>query len=54
MEQLGSKRDENSKIRTESEVAKKYFGNLVSECAQIQNTVGAVDLDGLAQGTIDV
>lgn len=50
VEQLGSKREETRKIRGESEVARKYFGNLVSESAKIRNTVEAVDLEGPAPG----
>lgn len=50
VEQLGSKREETRKIRGESEVARKYFGNLVNESAKIRNTVEAVDLEGPAPG----
>ncbi|KAG0648798.1 Transmembrane GTPase fzo1 [Hyphodiscus hymeniophilus] len=50
VEQLGSKREETQKIRGESEVARKYFGNLVNESSKIRNTVQAVDLEGAAPG----
>ncbi|CAG8976062.1 hypothetical protein HYALB_00002340 [Hymenoscyphus albidus] len=50
VEQLGSKREETLKIRGESEVARKYFGNLVNESARIRNTVEAIDLEGPAPG----
>ncbi|KAL2075449.1 hypothetical protein VTL71DRAFT_392 [Oculimacula yallundae] len=50
VEQLGSKREETRKIRGESEVARKYFGNLVNETGRIRNTVEAVDLEGPAPG----
>ena len=50
VEQLGSKRDKTRKIRGESEVARKYFGNLVSETMSIRTTVEAVDLEGPAPG----
>ncbi|XMA15347.1 hypothetical protein WAI453_008138 [Rhynchosporium graminicola] len=50
VEQLGSKREETRKIRSESEVARKYFGNLVNETGRIRNTVDAVDLEGPAPG----
>ncbi|KAF4635857.1 hypothetical protein G7Y89_g2235 [Cudoniella acicularis] len=50
VEQLGSKREETRKIRGESEVARKYFGNLVNESAKIRNTVEAIDLEGPAPG----
>ncbi|KAH7317248.1 hypothetical protein BKA65DRAFT_570734 [Rhexocercosporidium sp. MPI-PUGE-AT-0058] len=44
-EQLGRKREETRKIYTKSEVAKKYFGNLISHSAEIRSRVEAVDLD---------
>ncbi|KAL3423239.1 Mitofusin FZO1 [Phlyctema vagabunda] len=50
VEQLGSKREETRKVRGESEVARKYFGNLVNESARIRNNVEAVDLEGPAPG----
>ncbi|RFU31281.1 hypothetical protein B7463_g5067, partial [Scytalidium lignicola] len=50
VEQLGSKREETRKVRGESEVARKYFGNLVSESAKIRNTVEAIDLESPAPG----
>ncbi|KUJ21730.1 transmembrane GTPase fzo1 [Mollisia scopiformis] len=50
VEQLGTKREETKKIRTESDVARKYFSNLVNETGRIRNTVEAVDLEGPAPG----
>jgi mitofusin len=50
VERLGTKREETRKIRGESEVARKYFGNLVNETVKIRNTVEAVDLEGPAPG----
>ncbi|RDL39620.1 p-loop containing nucleoside triphosphate hydrolase [Venustampulla echinocandica] len=50
VEQLGSKREETRKVRGESEVARKYFGNLINESAKIKNTVEAIDLEGPAPG----
>jgi mitofusin len=50
VEQLGSKRQETINIRGESEVARKYFGNLVNESAMIRNSVVAIDLEGPAPG----
>ncbi|KAE9370307.1 hypothetical protein N431DRAFT_411498 [Stipitochalara longipes BDJ] len=50
VEQLGTKREETKKIRMESEVARKYFGNLVNETGRIRNTVEGVDLEGPAPG----
>lgn len=50
VEQLGTKREETLKIRTESEVARKYFGNLVNESQRLRTTVEGVDLEGPAPG----
>lgn len=50
VEHLGTKRDETLKIRGESEVARKYFGNLVNQSARLRNSVEAVDLEGPAPG----
>lgn len=50
VEQLGSKREETRKIRGESEVARKYFGNLVNKSNDIRNSVENVDLEGPAPG----
>lgn len=50
VEQLGAKREETKKIRTESDVARKYFSNLVAETGRIKNTVEEVDLEGPAPG----
>lgn len=44
-EQLQGKREELSKIRSESEVARKYFGNLVRESGEIRTAVERVDLE---------
>ncbi len=50
VENLQSKREERSKIRTESEVARKYFINLVRESTDIRRGVERVDLEGPAPG----
>ncbi|KAI1293075.1 hypothetical protein F5Y03DRAFT_374805 [Xylaria venustula] len=49
VEQLGSRRDETVKTRTESEVALKYFGNLVRNSAHQRTLVADVDLDAHPQ-----
>lgn len=54
VERLGSKREETRKIRVESEVARKYFGNLVLETGRMRNTVQAVDLEGPAPGVAGI
>lgn len=43
-------RKEKVKIQTESEVARKYFGNLVRESGDIRGRVTRVDLEGVAPG----
>ncbi len=50
VEQLGVKREETRKIRGESEVARKYFGNLVGDVRGVRHTVDGVDLEGNAPG----
>ena len=45
-EQLQTKREETGKVRTESEVARKYFSNLVRESGEIRTAVQRVDLEG--------
>ncbi|KAK9422176.1 putative Dynamin-type G domain-containing protein [Seiridium unicorne] len=51
VEQLGARRDETLKTRGESEVALKYFGNLVRESAAQRRMVEEVDLEAHPQGT---
>ena len=46
VEQLVQKREETGKVRKESEVARKYFGNLVRESGEVRRTVDGVDLEG--------
>jgi mitofusin len=50
VEQVQEKKKETDKIRIESEVARKYFGNLVRESADIRSRVQRVDLEGPAPG----
>ncbi|KAI0874341.1 hypothetical protein GGS24DRAFT_490054 [Hypoxylon argillaceum] len=52
VEQLGSRRDETMKTRTESEVAFKYFSNLVRNSAHQRALVADVDLDAHPQATV--
>lgn len=48
VEQIAVKRDETVKVKRESEVARKYFGNLVRESAESRRGVEGVDLEGAA------
>ncbi|KAI0480173.1 putative mitochondrial fission protein [Xylariaceae sp. FL0804] len=50
-EQLSTRREETAKVRTESEIALKYFGNLVRNSAHQRTLVDEVDLDAHPQGT---
>ncbi|TGJ84956.1 hypothetical protein E0Z10_g3801 [Xylaria hypoxylon] len=52
VEQLGSRRDETLKTRTESEVAFKYFSNLVRNSAHQRTLVADVDLDAHPQAQV--
>jgi mitofusin len=50
VEKLGSRREDTRKIRGESEVARKYFGNLIIQSREIRSAVEAVNLEGPAPG----
>ena len=50
VEQLGSRRDETLRVRGESDVARKYFANLVRVSDHERRTVEAVDLDAVPPG----
>ncbi|WPG99250.1 Hypothetical protein R9X50_00206100 [Acrodontium crateriforme] len=50
VESLHEQRRETVKVQGESEVARKYFGNLVRESNDIRNRVEKVDLEGPAPG----
>ena len=50
VEELQVKREKTSKFKEESEVARKYFGNLVRESHDIRHSVERVDLEGPAPG----
>lgn len=50
VEELTKTRDDTRKVRKESEVARKYFGNLVSKSRGDRAVVDRVDLEGGAPG----
>lgn len=50
VEQLLDERKEKIKLQGESDVARKYFGNLVRESGDIRSRVMRVDLEGPAPG----
>ncbi|KAJ9136734.1 Transmembrane GTPase fzo1 [Pleurostoma richardsiae] len=45
LEQLGSRREETLRVKAESDVAVRYFGNLVRESAKQRTVVEGVDLE---------
>lgn len=47
---LGEQREDKVRIKRESEVARKYFGNLVRESQEGRGMVEDVDLEGPAPG----
>lgn len=50
VESLQSKKDETSKLKSESEGARKYFVNLVRDSNDIRHGVERVDLEGPPPG----
>lgn len=48
VERIAGKRDETVKVKRESEVARKFFGNLVRESGEGRRGVERVDLEGVA------
>lgn len=50
VENLQEQRKERERVQSESEVARKYFGNLTRESREIKGRVERVDLEGPAPG----
>lgn len=50
VDKLQAKKEETGKLRSESEVARKYFAGLVKETGEIKTGVERVDLEGPAPG----
>ena len=50
VQELGEKREDKRKVKRESEVARKYFGNLVRETSEGKARVEDVDLEGNGPG----
>lgn len=50
VEELGKTREETRTVRQESEVARRYFGNLVRDSREGKTGVEGVDLEGGAPG----
>jgi mitofusin 2 len=52
VDDLGKRREETLKVRAESEIALKYFGNLVGASAKQKTLVESVDLDAHPPGSV--
>lgn len=52
VEKLQLKKEETSKIKTETEIARKYFGNLVRSSNDLRQTVQRVDLEAAPPAAI--
>jgi mitofusin len=52
VKELGDRREETIKIKSESERASKYFSNLVRNSENQKNDVLAIDLDALPHGQV--
>jgi GTPase SAR1 family protein len=52
VEKLQNKKEQTSKFRAEAEVARKYFGNLVRETNDLQQTVQRVNLEAAPPAAI--
>ena len=52
IEDLGNRRTEVGKVKGESEVAHKYFSNLLRDSGESRNTVQQIDLDAPLPGAI--
>jgi mitofusin 2 len=52
VEELRQKKEDVSKIKRESEVARKYFANLVRDSDEARRRVSGIDLEGGPAGAI--
>lgn len=50
VKELGTRREETLKVRAESEVALKYFGNLVRKASAQRDAVDNIDLESPPPG----
>ncbi len=50
VEELQKKKEDVGKVKRESEIARKYFGNLIRESDTRRRRVEAVDLEGPVPG----
>ena len=47
VEELKQKKEDVTKVKRESEVARKYFGNLVRDASEARRRVSGIDLEGV-------
>lgn len=47
VEELKQKKEDVTKIKKESEVARRYFGNLVRDSSETRRRVAGIDLEGI-------
>ena len=52
VEELRQKKEDVSKTKRESEVARKYFGNLVRDSEEARRRVSSIDLEGGPPGAV--
>ena len=52
VEELRQKKEDVSKTKRESEVARKYFGNLVRDSEEARRRVSGIDLEGGPAGAV--
>jgi len=50
VEELRKKKEDVTKVKKESEVARKYFGNLVRDSSETRRRVSAIDLESPIPG----
>ena len=50
VEKLQDERKEKIRVQGESEIARKYFGNLIRDSSDVRSRVERVDLEGPAPG----
>lgn len=54
VEKLGKRREETLKTKTESEVALKYFRNLVRDSEKQRDVIAGIDLEITAPGPMQI
>ena len=52
VEELRQRKEDVTKVKRESEVARKYFGNLVRDASDARRRVQGIDLEGVPAGAV--